>query len=134
MQYNKSVPMLPFEDDNKNKPLVTARDIPDEVDEFGIYVPYAQVTKRGILFMRFRIQSDMPLWKLKKVKGIMSVLDKGGISLSQMYLKSIDNIKIGGFLMSHWQYTRRDQANKEINARLNENEDHTIPVQLTPNL
>ena len=67
-QYDKSVQLLPFSDNNKNNPLVTPRDIPDEVEEFQIYVPYAQVTKRGMLFMRFMIQSDTPLWELKQNK------------------------------------------------------------------
>ena len=66
MQYNKTVQLLPFQDGNANNPLITPRDIPNEVDEFGIYVPYAKFTRRGWLFMRFKIQADMPLWKLKK--------------------------------------------------------------------
>ena len=106
MQYNKTVQLLPFDDENKNNPLITARDIPDEVEEFSIYVPFAKVTKKGLLFMRFKIQADMPLMKLKQLKGIKAMIERNGIYLDQTYLKSKDNIKIGGFLMSHCQYTR----------------------------
>ena len=29
MQYNKTVQLLPYDDDDKNNPLITPRDIPD---------------------------------------------------------------------------------------------------------
>ena len=134
MQYNRTVQLLPFDDENKNNPLITARDIPDEVEEFSIYVPYAKVTKKGLLFMRFKIQADAPLWRLKQHKGIKAMIDRNGIYLDQTYLKSKDNIKIGGFLMSHCQYTRREQANKEINDRINFQEESQLELQLTPHL
>jgi len=134
MQYNKSIQLLPFDDKDKNNPLVTPRDIPDEVEEFQIYVPYAQVTRRGWLFMRFKIRSDTPLWQLKQNKGIRAILDRSGIFLDQMYLTSVDNLKIGGFLMSHCQYTRREQANKEINDWINMDESENMAIQLTPHL
>ena len=102
MQYNKSVILLPYHDKNKNNPLITARDIPTEVDEFGIYIPTAAVNNRSnVLFMKFKIQSNMPLNKLKQVKGIRNFLDRRNIYLDQMYLTSSDNAKIGGFIMSH---------------------------------
>ena len=134
MQYNKTVQLLPFDDENKNNPLITVRDIPDEVEEFSIYVPFAKVTKKGLLFMRFKIQADMPLMKLKQLKGIKAMIERNGIYLDQTYLKSKDNIKIGGFLMSHCQYTRREQANKEMNERINSDEEAQLELQLTPHL
>ena len=133
MQYNQSVHLLPYSDDNKNNPLITPRDIPNDVNDFGIYVPTAVVSKNSsVLFMKFRIESNMPLYKLKNVKGIKNFLDRWNIFLDQMYIKSHDTAKIGGFLMSHCQYTRREQANMEINTRLNENEDHQLSIQLSP--
>ena len=134
MQYNKTVQLLPFDDDDKNNSLITPRDIPDEAEEFSIYVPFAKVTRKGLLFMRFKIQADMPLWKLKQLKGIKAMIERNGIFLDQTYLKSKDNIKIGGFLMSHCQYTRREQANKEMNSRINLNEENALEIQLTPHL
>ena len=62
MQYNKTVQLLPFDDDDKNNSLITPRDIPDEAEEFSIYVPFAKVTRKGLLFMRFKIQANICLF------------------------------------------------------------------------
>ena len=74
----------------------------------------------------------MSLGQLKKVKGIMNFLEKWNVFLYQMYLKSRDTVKIGGFLMSHCQFTRREQATEHINARLNKDEALPLEVQLIP--
>ena len=132
MQYNTTVQILPYDDACKSNPIITPRDIPTEVDEFALYVPHATVSRRNVLFMKFRIKSDMSLFKLKKVRGIMNYLERWSIYLDQMYLKSSDTVKIGGFLMSHCQYTRKEQANDEINERLNMDEALDLEVQLTP--
>ena len=68
MQYNKTVQLMPYDDNCKSNPIITPRDIPTEVDEFAIYVPSASVSRRDTLFMKFRIKSDMSLFKLKKLK------------------------------------------------------------------
>jgi len=100
MQYNTTVQILPYDDACKSNPIITPRDIPTEVDEFALYVPHATVSRRNVLFMKFRIKSDMSLFKLKKVRGIMNFLERWSIYLDQMYLKSSDTVKIGGFLKS----------------------------------
>ena len=76
MQYNKSVQILPYDDMKDDNPIITPRDIPCEVNEFSVFVPYARVNKTNILFMKFKIKSDTSLGQLKKVKGIMSFLEK----------------------------------------------------------
>ena len=132
MQYNKSVILLPYHDKNKINPLITARDIPTEVEEFGIYIPAATVYNRSnVLFMKFKTQSNMLLNKLKQVKGMRNFLDRRNVYLDQMYLTSSDNAKIGGFIMSHCQYTRREQVNRELNDRINESETTHLTIKLT---
>ena len=62
----------------------------------------------------------------------MNFLDRCSVFLDQMYLKSSDTVKLGGFIMSHCQYTRKDQAMEEINSRLNQDECLSLEIQLSP--
>jgi len=132
MQYNRSIQLVPYDDTDNSNAIITPRDIPKDVNEFAIYVPSASVSKRNTLFMKFKITSNMSLYKLKKEKGIMNFLERCSIYLDQMYLKSSDTVKMGGFILSHCQYTRIEQAMEEMNARLNQDESLPIEIQLSP--
>ena len=133
IQYNTTVQMLPYEEKSDVNPLVSAKDIPTEVDEFKIYVPHSSIHPRSkVMRMSFRISSNMPMWKLKQVHPIRNYMDKYDIYLDQMLLTTTDNAKIGGLVMSHCQYTRRDEATQDLSRRINENETNITPIQLTP--
>jgi len=132
-QYNDSVQLLPYEENSTANPLVSAKDVPSEVDEFNIYVPKAIIHQGSkVLKMNFRISANKTLHSLKLVSPIRNYLEKYAIYLDQTFLMSLDNAKIGGVVMSHIQYTRRDEASEDLNKRINENETDQTPVQLTP--
>ena len=133
MQYEKSVQLVPYDPANRSNPIVTAKDIPSDDQDFEIYAPSATVlTKSMMLHMNFRIASDVRLWKLKAMIPIRNYLTKFSIYLDENILVTIDNAKVGGLVLSNCQYTRRDQAVKDLYKRLNENEKVKIPLQLTP--
>ena len=133
IQYNGSVQMLPYDENCKVNPLVSAKDIPSEVNDFNLYVPKAAIHQKSkVLKMNFRISANKPLWALKNISPIRNFLEKYAIYLDQTFLISIDNAKIGGIVMSHIQYTRRDEAANDLNKRINEGETDQTPVQLTP--
>jgi len=133
IQYDNSVQMLPYEDTCKANPLVSAQDIPSEVDDFRLYVPNASIHQKSkFLKMNFRISANKPLWSLKLVRPIRNYIEKYGIYIDQTFLVSIESAKIGGVVMSHIQFTRRDEAAEDLNKRINENESELTPVQLTP--
>jgi len=132
MQYNKTVQLLPYNEHDRSNSVITPRDIPSEVDSFGIYVPYAKVNRGNTLFMRFKIQANMPLSKIKTLKGVMSFLERCTIYLESTQLKTVDNVKIGGLLMSHCQYTCKDQANEEVSDRINDGEEVKLAIELSP--
>jgi len=130
-QYDKSTQMLPYNPANKTNPLTTSKDIPIEVDEFAVFVPYAFIhNKSKVLKMFFRISSNMPLWRIKQIPAIKNYLNQCNIYLDQAYLYTTDNVKVGCLLLSHCQFTRRDAATKNLNKRINENESLVTPVQL----
>ena len=105
--------MLPYDENCKVNPLVSAKDIPSEVNDFNLYVPKAAIRQKSkVLKMNFRILANKPLWALKNISPIRNFLEKYAIYLDQTFLISIDNTKIGGIVMSHIQYTRRDEAEK----------------------
>ena len=133
MQYEKSVQLIPFDPSNKSNPIVNAKDIPSDEQDFEIYIPSASVYPKSMtLHMNFRIASDKRLWKLKMIVPIRNYLTKFAIYLDENILVTIDNAKVGGLVLSHSQFTRRDQAVKDLYIRLNENEKVKIPLQLTP--
>ena len=134
-QYNKSVQLLPFDAKESANPLTTAKDIPSDPDELAIYMPHAFVNPRSnVLRMSFRISADCQLWKLKMTSQIRGYLDQFKIYLDPTYLSTFDNVKVGGLILSHPQYTRRDIATKHMNYRINENEEITTPIQLSPHV
>ena len=133
IQYNESVQMLPYDDKCTVNPLVSAKDIPSEVEEFNIYVPKAVIHQKSkVIKMNFRISANKSLYALKLISPIRNYLEKYNIYLDQTFLGSIDNAKIGGIVMSHVQYTRRDEAAEDLNKRINESESSQTPIQLTP--
>ena len=75
--------MLPFEVSSTATPLSTSNDIPGEIEDFNIFVPYAVVnSKTKQLKINFRISSELPLWHLKTIPQI----NQCGIYLDQTYL------------------------------------------------
>ena len=85
-----------------------------------------------MLRMNFRVSSELPLWRLNSLPGIKNYLEKFGIYINQTYLSTTDNVKVGGLVLSHTQFTRRETATTDLNLRLNENESIKTPIQLSP--
>ena len=130
-QYDRTTQMLPYDLSDKSNPLVSSKDIPTEVDDFAVFVPYAFIhNKSKVLKMFFRISSNLPLWRIKQIPAIKNYLNQCNIYLDQTYLHTTDNAKIGCLILSHCQFTRRDAATTDLNKRINENESHITPVQL----
>ena len=82
--------------------------------------------------MSFRIASEYKLWQLKMISGIRNYLSQYKVYLEQSYLITLDNVKVGGLILSHPQFTRRDTATRDLNLRINENEEQKTPIQLSP--
>jgi len=82
--------------------------------------------------MNFRLSAEIPIWKIKLVTPIRNFLNQYSVYLDQTFLFTTDNVKVGSLILSHCQYTRRDCATKDINARINSNEETQTPIQLTP--
>ena len=132
-QYDKSLQMFPYCGSNKSNPITTAKDIPHDLESFQIYIPDASINpKSKTLRMSFKITSELRLWQLKMIQGIRNYLTTYRIYLDETYLVTLDNVKVGGLILSHPQFTRRDTATRDLNRRINENEDTNIPVQLSP--
>ena len=76
-QYESLVQMLPYEHTDKSNPIVSLKDIPTEVDDFQIFVPFAHVNNKSrVLKMNFRISCEIPLWTLKMVPLIKNFLQQ----------------------------------------------------------
>ena len=132
-QYEPSILMLPFDPTNKSNHITTAKDIPTNLQDFEIYVPVSSVLpKSNVLRMSFRISSNKPLWKIKMNTQIRQFLAKYDIYLDQTYLSTTDNVKVGGIVLSHNQFTRRDAAIKDLNIRINKGEADKTHIQLCP--
>ena len=133
-QYDKTIQMLPYSPSHKsNNPILTTKDIPSEMEEFQIYVPSASVHSRSkTLRMSFKISSELRLWQIKMIQGVRGYLSQYSIYLDESYLVTLDNVKIGGLILSHPQFTRRDTATRDLNKRINENEKTITPIQLSP--
>ena len=70
-QYDRTTQMLPYDPSDKSNPLVSSKDIPNEVDNFAVFVPYASIhNKSKVLKMFFRISSNLPLWRIKQIPAI----------------------------------------------------------------
>ena len=135
MQYDQTLQMLPYDSKCKANPITTTKDIPSEVEDFKIYVPTSTINNNSkVLKMQFCISSNMPLWQLKQINPIRNYLDKFQVYLDQTFLTTTDNARVGGIVMSHCQYTRRDEAANDLSSRINENEDNILPIQLTPHV
>ena len=120
IQYNDSVQLLPYDDNSKVNPLVSAKDVPSEVDDFKIYVPNATIAQQSkVIKTNFRISAHKSLYSLKLASPIRNYVEKYAIYLDQIFLVSFDNAKIGGVVMSHIQYTRRDEVSEDLNERIN---------------
>ena len=132
-QYEPAVQLLPYDPTCKLNPIVSAKDIPSNMTDFHVFAPYAFInSKSQMLRMNFRVSSDLPLWRLKTLPGIKNYLDQFGIFINQTYLATTDNIKVGGLVLSHIQYTRRETATADLNVRINDNETTKTPIQLSP--
>ena len=132
-QFDKTAQMLPYYASNKSNPLTTGKDIPTDQEEFQVYVPDASIHPRSkMLRMSFKISSARKLWQLKMIPGIRNYLSQYNVYLEQTYLVTLDNVKVGGLVLAHPQFTRRDTATRDLNIRLNENEEVKTPIQLTP--
>ena len=132
-QYETSIQLLPYDPQNKSNPIVSSKDIPSEVGDFQVYVPFASVNnKTKVLKMNFRISCEIPLWKLKNIPPIKNFINQYHIYLDQTYLHTTNTAKVGGLILSHCQFTRRDAATKDLNIRINENEATITPIQLCP--
>ena len=133
IQYEKTVQMLPYDPASRANPIIVAKDIPMEQEEFEVYVPMSSIHPGSrTLRMNFRISAEVPLWKIKIIPNVRNYLNQFNIYLDQTYLSTIDNVKVGGLVLSHCQWTRRDVATNELNIRINENEDVKTPIQLAP--
>ena len=133
MQYEKSIQLLTYEPTDKTNPIIMAKDIPENEQDFEIFVPHSSVhPKSRMLHMCFRISAEKKLWKLKALPPIRNYLTKFAIYLDQKYIVTMDNAKVGGMILSNCQFTRRDDAIKDLFVRANENEESKIPLQLTP--
>jgi len=127
--------MLPYNTTCKANPITTSKDIPSEVEDFKLYKPTSTINNNSkVLKMQFCISSNMPLWQLKQINPIRNYLDEFQVYLDQTFLTTTDNAIVGGMVMSHFQYTRRDVAAKDLSSRINENEEDTLPIQLTPHV
>ena len=132
-QYASPIQLLPYDSSSSINPIVSAKDVPSNLSEFHVFAPYAFVnSKTKMLKMNFRISSELPLWRLKLVPGIKSYIEQYGIYLHQTYLFTTDNAKVGGLILSHPQYTKRETAIRDLNIRINENESIKTPIQLAP--
>ena len=132
-QYDKTLQLIPFGPDNKSNPITITKDIPHDQDGFQVYVPDSSVhPKSKMLRMSFKITSEKRLWQLKSIYGIKNYLAQYNIYLEETFLGTLDNVKVGGLVLTHPQFTRRDTAIHDLNKRLNENEDMVTPIQLSP--
>ena len=66
------------------------------------------------------------------IPNVRNYLNQFNIYLDQTYLSTFDNAKVGGLILSHCQWTRRDVATRDLNVRINENEKDKTPIQLSP--
>ena len=133
IRFEPSVQMLPFCPQNKSNPIGNAKDIPTEPDAFQIYVPQASINSNShTLRMSFRISSESRLWKLKMIPSVRNYLNQFKIYLDETFLTTWENAKVGGLILSHCQWTRRDEATRDINIRINKNEEDKTPIQLAP--
>ena len=132
-QYDKTIQLLPFYSTNKSNPITTSKDVPNDMESFQIYVPDASVHPRTkTLRMSFKITSERRLWQIKMINGVKNYLSQYNIWLDETFLVTLDNVKVGGLILSHPQFTRRDTATRDINRRINENEELKTPIQLSP--
>ena len=132
-QYEKSVQLVPFDMTDKSNPITTAKDIPSEPEAFQVYIPEAYINpKSKVLKMCFKITAERQLWRIKMIPAVKNYLNQYNIYLDETYLATFDNVKVGCLILSHPQYTRRDVATRDLNDRINENEDIKTPIQLCP--
>jgi len=132
-QYDKSMQLFPYSVTNKSNPITTAKDIPNDIESFQIYIPDASINPRSkTLRMSFKISSEMRLWQIKMIQGVKQYLSQYSVYLDETYLVTLDNVKVGGLILSHPQFTRRDIATNDLNTRINESEEIKTPIQLSP--
>ena len=131
-QYNKTAQMRPYCVTNRSNPITTSKDIPTEHEEFQVYVPDASINPNSkMLHMSFKLSSELQLWQIKTISGVRRYLSQFAVYLDQSYLVTLENVKFGGLILSHPQFTRRDTATKDLNRRVNENEEKITPIQLS---
>ena len=66
------------------------------------------------------------------IQGVKGYISQYSIYLEESYLVTLDNVKVGGLILSHPQFTRRDTATRDLNRRINKNETTKTPIQLSP--
>ena len=131
--FDKTLQLYPYDNTNKSNPITTSKDIPSDTETFQLYVPDASINHRTkMLRMSFKLKTTLQLWQLKNIPGIRNYIHQYSIYLNQTYLVTFDNVKVGGLILAHPQFTRRDIATRDLNRRLNENEEKITPIQLAP--
>ena len=131
--FDPSLQLYPYDTSNKSNPITTAKDIPNDTETFQAYVPDASVNPRSMMLrMSFKVRSSLKLWQLKAIVGVRNYLRQYNVYLDQTYLVTYDNVKVGGLILAHPQFTRRDVATRDLNRRINEHEDVITPIQLAP--
>ena len=131
--FDKTLQLYPYDSADKSNPITTSKDIPSDTETFQLYVPDASINPRTkMLRMSFKFKSSLQLWQIKNIPGIRNYINQYAIYLNQTYLVTFDNVKVGGIILAHPQFTRRDIATRDLNRRINEKEDIITPIQLTP--
>ena len=125
-----SIMLLPFDEKEKAPPILRSEDIPTARESFNVYTRGVKVTKTNNLVMNVKISSPKKIWEMKQNEKLFSYLLDKKWFLQQQEIAAADTIKIGGFLYSHAQFARRDEAAKEVMKRLNEGETELVEVQL----
>ena len=126
--------LAPFEQGSTENMLTHDVDIPDEEEKLKIYVQGARVTYGNCLVMNFKILSPVSFITMTKNSNFSNFMKKQNYFLNHHNLDSYDTVKVGGLINSHNQFTRRDDASKEVEARMNDGHDDKIKIQLLPYL
>ena len=125
-----SIMLLPFDSKETAPPILRSEDIPVARESFNVYTRGVKVTKTNNLVMNIKISSPKRIWEMKQNDKLFSYLVEKKWFLQQQEIAAAETMKIGGFLYSHAQFARRDEAAKEVMARLNEGEKELVEVQL----
>ena len=70
--------------------------------------------------------------EIKTAHSSKNYLNQCYIYLDQTYLSITDTAKVGGLILSHCQFTRREAATDDLNIRINEIETEKTLIQLRP--